>query len=332
MTGLNPATRYSYTLDGSGNYTFTNQPAGVKRTYAVYGDFGDANDVSITQLKAEAATGGFDMVLHVGDMAYDLSTTGGTVGNAFMNDIEPVAASVPYVAVVGNHERAASFGHFIARWGGMQQLANNSNSRSPLWFSFDDGLAHIVGIDTEVYAYGTAAEATEQLAWLAADLAAVNRSVTPWVVVIGHKQGWMDSISGHGGSFLDLEKVLQDGGADLYFGGHQHNYDRLLPLNDGKVEDGCVSADNATYTDCTYMITVIAGSPGCRELVSKGHSPVGVVVFSETYGYGHLTIESAETAQWQWEQLKVPAPDGSGKLVAAPNAFFDSFTIIKHRN
>jgi hypothetical protein len=30
-------------------------------------------------------------------------------------------------------------------------------------------------------------EGSEQYAWLAADLAAVNRSVTPWVVVTAHR-------------------------------------------------------------------------------------------------------------------------------------------------
>ena len=47
------------------------------------------------------------------------------------------------------------------------------------------------------------------------------------------------------------------------------------------------------------------------------------------YGYGHLTVHNRTTLTWQWEQLKVPGP--AGTLVAAPGAFFDSFTIVKNR-
>ena len=41
-------------------------------TLAVYGDMGTANAVSLPWLVEEAASGGFDAVLHVGDLAYDL--------------------------------------------------------------------------------------------------------------------------------------------------------------------------------------------------------------------------------------------------------------------
>lgn len=149
--------------------------------------------------------------------AYNLETTGGAVGDAFMRDIAPVASVVPYVAVVGNHEVAATFGHFIARWGGMATLATNSNSTSPLWFSFDDGLVHFIGVNTELYYYGPGPDVAKQIAWLKADLAAIDHAKTPWVIVLAHKQGWMDSSSGNGGSVKDLEALL-DSTADLYFG------------------------------------------------------------------------------------------------------------------
>ena len=39
---------------------------------AVYGDMGRSNAVSLPWLVEEAASGGIDAVLHVGDFAYDL--------------------------------------------------------------------------------------------------------------------------------------------------------------------------------------------------------------------------------------------------------------------
>ena len=43
------------------------------------------------------------MMLHVGDFAYDLDSGGGTVGDQFMQNIEQIAAYVPYMVSVGNH-------------------------------------------------------------------------------------------------------------------------------------------------------------------------------------------------------------------------------------
>ena len=37
MTGLAPATRYTYTIDGARNFSFVNEPPATPRVYAMYG-------------------------------------------------------------------------------------------------------------------------------------------------------------------------------------------------------------------------------------------------------------------------------------------------------
>ena len=44
------------------------------------------------------------MIIHVGDFAYNMATDNGRVGDEFMRQIEPIAAYVPYMTCVGNHE------------------------------------------------------------------------------------------------------------------------------------------------------------------------------------------------------------------------------------
>jgi hypothetical protein len=44
--------------------------------------------------------------------------------------------------------------------------------------------------------------------------------MTPWLIVMGHKQGWMDSIGA--GNWSAIETILQANGADMYFTGHTH--------------------------------------------------------------------------------------------------------------
>jgi hypothetical protein len=69
---------------------------------------------------------------------------------------------------------------------------------------------------------------------------------------------------------------------------------RLLPQNAGVVEEGCVSADLSTYTDCNMMTTVVVGSPGCdKDIDATKQAPQGVAVFQPLYGYGHLTVRFA---------------------------------------
>lgn len=70
----------------------------------MYGDFGAANDVILDTLIADAQAGVFDTVLHVGDWAYNLDSVQSTVGNTFMQVLQPVYATKPVVPAEGNHE------------------------------------------------------------------------------------------------------------------------------------------------------------------------------------------------------------------------------------
>lgn len=94
------------------------------------------------------------------------------------------------------HEHATNFSAYKARFYGFKETQVLSKSPSLLYYSFDDDLVHFTVIDTETYFYcnGTATlckeQQAEQLAWIEADLAAVDRSRTPWIIVLGHKQGW----------------------------------------------------------------------------------------------------------------------------------------------
>ena len=56
--------------------------------------------------------GTIDAVLHVGDFAYDLRDDNARFGDAFMNQIQPIAAYVPYMVCPGNHEDAYNFSNY----------------------------------------------------------------------------------------------------------------------------------------------------------------------------------------------------------------------------
>jgi hypothetical protein len=117
LTGLEPHARYSYSVsDGQGNasatFAFSLQPPpgglwGGGRDYPVltiYGDMGVAANAhkTLPWLYADAAAGKMDVILHVGDIAYDLQSNNGASGDAFVVQIEPLAANLPYHLCPGN--------------------------------------------------------------------------------------------------------------------------------------------------------------------------------------------------------------------------------------
>ena len=74
--------------------------------FVVYGDLGNINGQTLGRLADEVQRNEHDVLLHVGDMAYDLHTDDATVGDEFMRQIEPIAAYLPYQVCPGNHEEA----------------------------------------------------------------------------------------------------------------------------------------------------------------------------------------------------------------------------------
>lgn len=313
MTSLPPAAEVDYVLTAGGvdseTFNFTQWP-GVRRqgggpkVYAVFADFGLAEDVSLANLLAASAAGEFDACVWPGDFAYDLYTAGGSRGNDFMNALQPMLSQIPLFSAPGNHEHQSGgrgFAAYTARFPELPLLARNSASDSGMYYSFNDGDVHFVLFDTELYHYG-GADRDAQLAWLKADLAGVDRRVTNWVVAGGHKCGtWMDELGA--ANWTELEDVLYAGHVDVQFCGHVHNYQRLLPQKHNVVEDdGCVSEDEATYTDCRSTAYFVVGSPGCREKISTGRAPHGVAKQVLAYGYGRLTVHNATALQWTWTQ------------------------------
>ncbi|CAH0755500.1 unnamed protein product [Diatraea saccharalis] len=192
MKDLKFDTHYVYQVgseDGwSEQFTFKTPPAGEDWPVriAIYGDMGLNGSKSLPFLRREVAEGRYDLILHVGDFAYDMQEREGRVGDAFMRLLQPLAARVPYMTCPGNHESAYNFSHYSSRF---TMPGPNSN----LYYSFDVGPIHFVSISTEVYyftEYGIKLM-VEQYEWLKRDLTIanmdVNRRVRPWVIVFGHR-------------------------------------------------------------------------------------------------------------------------------------------------
>ncbi|KAJ7374452.1 hypothetical protein OS493_007558 [Desmophyllum pertusum] len=111
LTGLTLNQAYDYRCGGDNHwsdvYTFNTLRSGESWSprIAMYGDLG-TDGQSLQYLEDEAKQGNFDVILHVGDFAYDMHTDNARVADKFMNQIQPIAARVPYMTCPGNHDTA----------------------------------------------------------------------------------------------------------------------------------------------------------------------------------------------------------------------------------
>jgi acid phosphatase type 7 len=139
---------------------------------------------------ADVAEARPDLLVHCGDFAYDLDSRDGRTGDRYMDDIQPIAAYVPYMVSPGNHERAYNFSHYKARFR-MPGVGAETETQNH-YYSLDIGPVHLVAWNSEVFFWGEyfdAAYVNKMYDWLEADLAAANanRAKTPWIVVHGHR-------------------------------------------------------------------------------------------------------------------------------------------------
>ncbi|XP_068632288.1 acid phosphatase type 7 isoform X2 [Battus philenor] len=336
LKDLKHNTRYVYhagsTYGWSEEFWFKTPPAGenwVVRA-AIFGDMGNKNAHSLSYLQDEAQRGHFDLIIHVGDFAYDMHDDGARVGDQFMRQLQPLAAVVPYMACPGNHEEAYNFSNYRARF-------SMPGSHESLFYSYDMGPVHFVSISTEPYyflRYGLKV-LENQFRWLHEDLSQANkqenRLLRPWIVLYGHRPMycsnehvlcWNNYLPTRVGLPLigmGMEPLLKQYGVDLVIWAHEHSYERLWPVYDEKVYNGSLQEP---YTNPGAPVHIVTGSAGCQEKIDHfmPNPPAWSAYRSTDYGY--TRFKAYNKTHIYIEQVDV---DLKGEVI-------DSFWLIKHRH
>lgn len=344
-SGLAPGEAAWYIVSAGGasstNFTVTPVPARTPNDiFAVFGDFGLVNDIIMSKLIVDAQAGVFDSVLHVGDWAYDLEDSGSSVGNNFMNDVQGYAAIKPVMPAAGNHEACngcagvaalpfsnRNFTQYRARMHSVALGAGErSGSGSSLYYSFNQGLTHFLVFSAEAYTYNSGPEfLAAQLAFMTADLAAVDRSTTPWIVALVHKNWLMEQAA-----FDAFYPILDKGKVDVLFCGHIHYYLRNLPYDavTGTIDHASVSGVNSSiYTNPKYMVNIVTGASGDKE----GETPCVVdilppaVTCDTDFGYGLFSAINHTHATWSFTSIATDWPWSTTN-------YTDSLTIIQYNH
>jgi len=166
------------------------------------------------------------------------------------------------------------------------------------WWSFDYGNIHMTFMSTE-HDYSPN---SPQYQWLENDLAAVDRTKTPWLILHGHRPMYcsdVDEWSSHkpGAYFQQvIEPLMHQYQVDLYLCGHMHMYERVFPVLNGTVMDS-----GNYYVNPTATAHVVAGTGGVfTDATYILPQPDWSAVRNDEWGFGKLTINTTHLHDEFW--------------------------------
>ncbi|XP_072545878.1 acid phosphatase type 7 isoform X3 [Salminus brasiliensis] len=283
LSDLSPGSAYVYHCGSEAGwsdiffFTALNESTSFSPRFALFGDMGNENPQSLARLQKETQAGMYDVILHIGDFAYDMHEDNGRIGDEFMKQIESIAAYVPYMTCPGNHEWAYNFSHYRNRF----SMPGQTES---LWYSWNIGSAHIISFSTEVYFYLEYGLDLlfEQYKWLKSDLEEANkpenRAIRPWIITMAHRPMYCSDDDHDDCTKFEsyvrlgrndtkppapgLEDLFYQHGVDLELWAHEHTYERLWPVYNYKVYNG---STDEPYVNPKAPVHIITGSAGCRE-------------------------------------------------------------------
>ncbi|KAJ5946023.1 Metallo-dependent phosphatase-like protein [Penicillium verhagenii] len=272
----------------------------------------------------------------------------GNVLTAYLNENEPnstaSADNLTYYSCPPSQRNFTAFQHRFRMPGA------ESGGVSNFWYSFDYGLAHFVSMDGETDyanspewsfaedvsgdetlptesetfitdsgpfgAVGSVDETTtyEQYKWLKADLESIDRTKTPWVVVMSHRPMYSSAYSSYQKKIREaFEALFLENGVDAYLSGHIHWYERLFPLGNGTIDTESV-INNNTYRmnpgkSMTHIINGMAGNIESHSSFSDGEGITNItaVLNSNEYGFSKMTVANATAMKWEY----IKGSDGS---------------------
>ncbi|KAK7203706.1 metallophosphoesterase [Myxozyma melibiosi] len=247
--------------------------------------------------------------------------------NQFFDEMQPVTSVRPYMVGPGNHESNCDEGgktyngvtydlsicpegqrNFTYYKNYFSMPGEESGGVDNFWYSFDHGMVHYVMIDTETdlgnglvgddeTASGEDMDSgpfgsyeNEQIDWLENDLANVDRSLTPWVIVSGHRPWYAsaDNDSTCANCQTAFEPLLVKYNVDMVFYGHIHMYERNDPVAYGVVDPNGLNDPSAPM----YILNGLGGHYHGTDDYSLPLTEYSRYLQNETYGWSRLTFHN----------------------------------------
>ena len=199
--------------------------------------------------------------------------------------------------VPGNHE----YGTPHAR-GYFDYFGARSGEPDKGYYSYDLGAWHVVALNSECRHVGGCDGSEPQATWLRQDLADHPRAC---VLAYWHRPRFSSGSHGNNVDMDPLWRILSDAQADLVLSGHDHDYERFVPMD---------AAGNAAGNGLAQLVV---GTGGASHY--KFHLPEATSAARIAGQNGVLRLE-LQPQSYRWEFLQ--APDGqpldSGTATCSP--------------
>jgi uncharacterized protein (TIGR03437 family) len=241
VADLKPDTSYRYTVRSSaqpgaslsGLFEFRTASKRSAFRFLHFADSGTGTDAQL-RLAAQMAREDPAFVLANGDLAYE-NATHASVEDNYFSVYRDLMARVPFFATLGNHEYYTDSGRPSLR-SRVTPTAGIPERDWGRYYSFDWGNAHFVALDSN----DPLARADEgdfgMLTWLENDLKATRKF---WRIVFFHHAPYSTGIHQDEPETARVRKyivpILERHGVQVVFSGHEHTYQRTLPLSAGQI-------------------------------------------------------------------------------------------------
>ena len=356
LSSLLPSTKYYYRIgDSSTAFWFisaadsTTLTSNLPQKFLIFGDLGTKEPENTATVmpwtSREVQNGGVDIILQVGDFAYDLESEGGEVGRLFMNEIQNMSAFVPYMVLPGNHESGYNFAHYTEFFRNQPSIegstvkTDNGIAPNNWYFSWNVGLVHFVVLSTEIYFYYP--ELIEaQWKWLENDLkvASGNRTSAPWIIVSGHRNIYCSCgsdcdddatkiragvLQSDGITYqFGLEQLLYKYKVDIWINGHLHAYERMFDVEPNETYDHNAGVTTRTTINPPGTIYIVTGNAGNEE--NHGEFAYAQPAYrSSNYGYNRMSVYNSTHLHWEQVQCDLSVDPQADGIVA------DEFWLIQ---
>ncbi|KAJ6897391.1 hypothetical protein NC651_023301 [Populus alba x Populus x berolinensis] len=303
-------------LEGLGTpkrkFWFTTPPAvgpDVPYTFGLIGDLGQSYDSNTTLTHYEKNPTKGQAVLFVGDLSYadNYPNHDNVRWDTWGRFVERSVAYQPWIWTAGNHEidfapeigETKPFKPFTHRY---HVPYRASQSTAPFWYSIKRASAYIIVLSS-YSAYGTY---TPQYNWLEEELPKVNRSETPWLIVLMHSP-WYNSYNYHymEGETMRVmyERWFVQYKVDVVFAGHVHAYERSERISN--IAYNIVNGKCVPVRDQTAPVYITIGDGGNLEGLATNMTypqPEYSAYREASFGHAIFDIKNRTHAYYGWHR------------------------------
>ncbi|GAV72122.1 Metallophos domain-containing protein/Metallophos_C domain-containing protein [Cephalotus follicularis] len=281
----------------------------VPYTFGLIGDLGQTFDSNKTLNHYELNPQKGMTVLFVGDLSYadDYPNHDNVRWDTWGRFTERSVAYQPWIWTAGNHE--IDFDPSIGETKPFKPYSHRyhvpykaSGSTAPFWYSIKRASAYIIVLSS----YSAYGKYTPQYNWLEAELPNVNRTETPWLIVLMHCP-WYNSYNYHYMEGETMRVIFEPWfvqyKVDVVFAGHVHAYERSERISN--VAYNIVNGLCTPVNDQSAPVYITIGDGGNLEGLATNMTepqPAYSAYREASFGHAIFHIENRSHAYFSWHR------------------------------